>query len=73
MEILLKKYEESVNQYFVEVATELFEKRKQEWLKELDSKKTEIILGMVRDISKSYNMRHMGDLVTITINEIPKT
>lgn len=66
---ILSLYQDSVNAYFKEVATEMWEKKRNEIIEDLDRKKTEIIVQMVRDISAKYTMSMMGDQVQIIINE----
>lgn len=69
MERLHKAYQESVNKYFTEICEELYEKKKKEIIVELDKRKTEVILQMVRDISTRYSMQSIGPIIQIEINE----
>lgn len=69
MEKLHAMYKDSVNKYFTEFVSGIFEDYKKKMIQEIDSKKTEIILQMVRDISSAYELQTMGSMVTIRINE----
>ena len=72
MSALLGAFQESVNKYFAEIAEEMWEQKKKELLEKLDKKKSEVILQMVREISRTYSFDRIGETLRITIDETPK-
>lgn len=72
MGILVKEFEKVVNKYWEEESNKIWEENKARFLADLESKKTETIIKMVREISKRYSIQSMNDNLVITINEIPE-
>lgn len=69
MQNLLKAIEKDINESFKAYAEELIAKKTKEINDQLEKKKAEIIVNVVRNISQRYNMRSIGDTITIEILE----